>query len=162
MNDLYVDNPRNQTSITNLHYYRVNLFYTVIDIQLREPNYIFMKINTEILICMSCLGSKNSFSSFNKERLLQLAQIYPSDFKQFEFPILACQLKNYIMNVQVDRDFFEVNLVELSQKLVETNRHNICTLVYKLIKLGLLLSVATASVKRVFFGNEFGKNQHKK
>jgi hypothetical protein len=34
MDDLYVDNPRNQTSIINLHYYRVNLFYTVIDMQL--------------------------------------------------------------------------------------------------------------------------------
>jgi hypothetical protein len=34
MDDLYVDNPRNQTSITNLHYYHINLFYTIIDMQL--------------------------------------------------------------------------------------------------------------------------------
>jgi hAT family C-terminal dimerisation region len=97
------------------------------------------------------LDPKNSFSSFNKDRLLQLALFYPSDFNQFEFSILASQLENYIMDVQDDRDFFEVdNLVELSQKLVETNRHNVYTLVYKLIKLGLLLPVATASVERVF------------
>jgi hypothetical protein len=40
MDDLYVDNPRNQTSITNLHYYHINLFYTVIDMQLQELNNI--------------------------------------------------------------------------------------------------------------------------
>jgi hypothetical protein len=115
MDDLCVDNPRNQTSITNLHYYRVNLFYTVIDMQLQKLNNRFMKINIKILICVSCLDLKNSFSSFNKDRLLQLAQFYPSDFNQFEFSILASQLENYIMDVQDDRDFLEVNnLVELS------------------------------------------------
>jgi hypothetical protein len=97
------------------------------------------------------LDPKNSFSSFNKDILLQLAQFYPSDFNQFEFSILASQLENYIMDVQDDRDFLEVNnLVELSQKLIETNRHNVYILVYKLIKLGLLLPVATASVEWVF------------
>jgi hypothetical protein len=55
------------------------------------------------------------------------------------------------MNVQDDRDFLDINnLVELSQKLVETKRHSIYTLVYKLIKLGLLLSVATANVEWIF------------
>jgi hypothetical protein len=97
------------------------------------------------------LDSKNYFSSFNKDRLLQLAQLYSSDFNQFEFSILASQLENYIIDVQDEGDFLEINnLVELSQKLLETNRHNVYILVYKLIKLGLLLSVATASVERVF------------
>jgi hypothetical protein len=80
--------------------------------------------------------------------LLQLAQLYSSDYNQFEFSILVSQLENYITNVQDDRDFLEINnLVELSQKLLETNRHNVYILVYKLIKLGLLLPVATASVE---------------
>jgi len=30
MNDLYVDNPRNQTSITNLYYYHINLFFRLL------------------------------------------------------------------------------------------------------------------------------------
>jgi hypothetical protein len=80
--------------------------------------------------------------------LLQLAQLYSSDYNQFEFSILVSQLENYITNVQDDRDFLEINnLVELSQKLLETNKHNVYILVYKLIKLGLLLPVATASVE---------------
>jgi hypothetical protein len=97
------------------------------------------------------LDSKDSFSSFNKDRLLQLAQLYLSDSNQFEFSILASQLENYIMEVQDEGDFLEINnLVELSQKLVKTNRYNVYILIYKLIKLGLLLPVATASVERVF------------
>jgi uncharacterized alpha/beta hydrolase family protein len=80
--------------------------------------------------------------------LLQLAQLYPSDFNQFEFSICVSQLENYIMDVQNDRNFLEVNnLVELSQKLVEMNKHNVYILVYKLMKLGLLLPVVIVSVE---------------
>ena len=31
MEDLYLVNPRRPTNLTNLHYYRVDLFYTIID-----------------------------------------------------------------------------------------------------------------------------------
>jgi hypothetical protein len=52
------------------------------------------------------------------------------------------------MDVQNDRNFLEVNnLVELSQKLVEMNKHNVYILVYKLMKLGLLLPVVIVSVE---------------
>jgi len=49
------------------------------------------------------------------------------------------------------------NLVDLSVKLVETNRHKVYDLVYLLIKLVLLLPVATASVERAFSGMDFSK-----
>ena len=145
------DNLRRQTSLTNEHYYRVDLFYTVIDMQLRELNDRFNETNTELLICMSCLNPNNSFSSFDKNRLLQLAGFYPSDFNQFDLPILASQLENYYMDLQDDREFLEVNnLLELSQKLVEMNKHITYPMVYKLVKLALILPVSTASVERVF------------
>jgi hAT family C-terminal dimerisation region len=119
--------------------------------QLEELNSRFTKINIELLICVSCLDLKNSFSSFNKGKLLELAHLYPSDFNQFEFLILASQLENYIMDVQDETDFLEINnLVELSKKMVKTNRHNVYPLVYKLIKLSLLLPVATTSVEWIF------------
>jgi hAT family C-terminal dimerisation region len=119
--------------------------------QLEELNSRFTKINIELLICVSCLDLKNSFSSFNKGKLLELAHLYLSDFNQFEFLILASQLENYIMDVQDETDFLEINnLVELSKKMVETNRHNVYPLVYKLIKLSLLLPVAIASVEWIF------------
>jgi hypothetical protein len=42
------------------------------------------------------------------------------------------------------------NLVDLSVKLVETKRHTVCDMVYLLLKLVLLLPVATTSVERAF------------
>jgi hAT family C-terminal dimerisation region len=67
------------------------------------------------------------------------------------------------MDVQDDGDFLEINnLVELSQKMMKKNRHNVYLLVYKLMKLCLLLPVATASVERVFSSMNLMKNRHKK
>jgi hypothetical protein len=50
------------------------------------------------------------------------------------------------------------NLVDLSMNLVETNRHNVYDLVYLLLKLVLILSVATTSVERAFSMMNFVKN----
>ena len=110
--------------------------------------------------CVCRVWIRKTVLSFNKDRLLQLAQLYPDDFSEFELHILGSQLENYIMNVQDDRDFLEVNTVaELSQKLVETSMHNVYPLVYKLVKLALILSVATASVERVFSAMNYVKNE---
>jgi len=58
---------------------------------------------------------------------------------------------------QDDRISCLENLVDLSVKLVETNRHKVYDLVYLLIKLVLLLPVATASVERAFSGIDLSK-----
>jgi hypothetical protein len=48
--------------ITNLYYYHIELFYTVIYIQLQELNNHFSEGNTELLLCMVCLNpSKKKF-----------------------------------------------------------------------------------------------------
>jgi hypothetical protein len=51
------------------------------------------------------------------------------------------------------------NIVDLSVKFVETNRHNVYDLVYSLLKLVLILSVATSSVERAFSMMNFVKNR---
>ncbi|XP_078154717.1 uncharacterized protein LOC144550590 [Carex rostrata] len=161
MEDKYAGKPKRQTTnTTNLHYYRVELFYTVIDMQLQELNDRFTESSTELLICMSCLDPSNSFSSFNKDRLVQLARFYPSDFNQYELAVLDGQLENYRMDLRSDDDFKELKgIVELSQKMVEKRRHNVYPLVYKLVKLALILPVATASVERVFSAMNYVKNR---
>ena len=53
------------------------------------------------------------------------------------------------------------NLVDLSVKLVETNRHNVYDLVYLLLKMVLLLPVATASAERAFSGTDFVKTKRR-
>jgi hypothetical protein len=62
-----------RTNVTYLHYYRVDMFYTVIDMQLQEVNGRFMETTTELLMCMSCLDPNNSFYAFNIDKLLKLA-----------------------------------------------------------------------------------------
>ena len=120
----------------------------------------FTETSTELLICMSCLDPNNSFSSFNKDRLVQLARLYSFDFNQYELVILDGQLENYRMDMQSDDDFLELKgIVELSQKMVEKRKHNIYPLVYKLVKLALILPVATASVERVFSAMNYVKNR---
>ena len=64
---------------------------------------------------------------------------------------LDLQLDNYIDDVRQNDSFKGlVNLVDLSVKLVQTNRHTLYDMVYLLLKLVLLLPVATTSVERVF------------
>ena len=50
--------PRHNTQQnTNLHHYRIELFYTVIDMQLQELNNHFFEANTNLLLCMACLDA---------------------------------------------------------------------------------------------------------
>ena len=51
------------------------------------------------------------------------------------------------------------NLRELSVMLVSTKRHEQYYVVYKLLKLVLILPIATASVKRVFSTMNYVKNK---
>jgi hypothetical protein len=83
------------------------MFYTVIDMCLQELNNKLIEINIEVLICVSYLNLKTSFSSFSKDMLLQLVHLYLSDFNQFVLPIFVSQFENYIMDVQDDRIFLE-------------------------------------------------------
>ncbi|KAM3706247.1 hypothetical protein ACJW31_03G139100 [Castanea mollissima] len=64
---------RNTQQNTNLYHYHVELFYTVIDIQLQELNNRFSEVNTDLLLCMACLNPSNSFVAFDKEKLICLA-----------------------------------------------------------------------------------------
>ena len=71
---------RNTQQNTNLHHYRVELFYTVIDMQLQELNNHFSEANTDLLLCMAYLNPSNSFVAFDKEKLICLTKFYPSNF----------------------------------------------------------------------------------
>ena len=63
---------RKGAQVTNLHHFQVEIFYQVIDIQLQELNNRFTKVNTELLHYVACLSPRESFVSFNKQKLIQL------------------------------------------------------------------------------------------
>ncbi|ESR54916.1 hypothetical protein CICLE_v10018973mg [Citrus x clementina] len=151
---------RRAQEITNMHHYRIDLFCAILDMQLQELNSRFNEVNTELLLCLACLCPKDSFAAFNKEKLLRLAQLYPKDFSQVDLMALDTQLDIYIMDMQSSVEFSELNGIgDLAQKMVETNKHKVFSLVYLLVTLALLLPVATATVERVFSAMNYVKNR---
>ncbi|PIN08532.1 hypothetical protein CDL12_18893 [Handroanthus impetiginosus] len=131
---------RKLPQVSNLHHFQVEIFYQVIDWQLKELNDHFSEINTELLICVACLSPRDSFSSFDKKKLVQLAKLYPH----------MCS----------DSDFDELTTIgELSKKLVKTRKHIVYPLVYLLVNLALILPVATATVERTFSVMNIIKNK---
>ena len=83
---------RNTQQNTNLHHYHVELFNIVIDMQFQELNNRFSEVNTDLLLCMTCLNPSNSFVVFDKEKLIRLAKFYPSDFLETDILALDSQL----------------------------------------------------------------------
>ena len=104
MDDLYQPRPwRKAQNMKNSHYYQVELFYTVIDMQLWELNTRFEY--SELLLCVACLNPNNLFSTFNKEKLIQLAQFYSSDFSTVQVSFLDNQLETYIHDIRFTEEF---------------------------------------------------------
>ncbi|CAN6575550.1 unnamed protein product [Malus baccata var. baccata] len=165
MNDIFVARGRSRRrleNLTNLHHYRVNLFIDVIDKQLQELNNCFNETSTELLLCVACLSPDDSFSTFDIEKLVRLAKFYPKDFSDMELTLLEDELKNYIFDIRLHNEFSALKGINnLAQKLVETKRDRQYPLVYLLVKLALILPVATASVERAFSVMKIVKNPHR-
>ena len=69
MDDIFLAQGRSRNKahgMKNLLYYRVELFYAIIDMQLQELNNRFTESNTELLLCMSCLSPFDFFATFDK------------------------------------------------------------------------------------------------
>ncbi|XP_010555091.1 PREDICTED: uncharacterized protein LOC104824679, partial [Tarenaya hassleriana] len=149
---------RKKPSISNLHHYQIDCFYTVMDFQLREFNDRFDEVNSELLICMAALSPIDSFRGFNMPNLVKLAGFYPDDFSFSEQVSLRHELSIYFDNLMEDDRFSNlVNLGDLARLMVETKKHLSYPLVYRLLKLALILPVATATVERCFSSMNFVK-----
>ncbi|XP_030939485.1 uncharacterized protein LOC115964284 [Quercus lobata] len=141
---------RNAPQITNLHHYRVDLFFEVIDLKLQELNNHFPKATTKLLLCMACLNPSDSFLAFDIKKLTCLANFYPSDFSETDVLALDNQLQTYIVDIRSNDEFLELKGIgELARKMVETNKNVIYPLVYFLVKLVLTLLVVTTTMKYI-------------
>ncbi|RID52902.1 hypothetical protein BRARA_G00332 [Brassica rapa] len=108
-----------KTGVTNLHHYKVNCFYTVMDLQLQEFNDRFTEVNTDLLICMASLSPANSFREFDKSKMLRLVKLYPDDFSFGERLSMKHQLRIYIDNIRnhaVERCFSAMKLVKTATR----------------------------------------------
>jgi hypothetical protein len=100
---------------------------------------------------MACLNLSDSFSTFNKEKLIRLALFYPCEFSIVDLMVLGDQLDTYIIDLRGDDEFSGIEgIASLAEKIVKTKKNLTFPLVYMLIKLSLLLPVAIATVERVF------------
>ncbi|XP_060210991.1 uncharacterized protein LOC132638013 [Lycium barbarum] len=143
---------RRVAEYTILHHCQVAIFYKIIDWQHQELNNRFDEETTDLLLGIACLNPTDSFSSFNIEKILRLAELYPGDFDKHARIDLRFQLENYIVDVRDhDKRFSDLKgLCDFSKKLVETKKHGTYPLVFRLVKFALLLPVATATVERAF------------
>ena len=136
---------------TNDDHFRREVYIGVIDQISQELDNRFDEVNMELLSCMSAFSPSNSFASFDAQKVRRLAEFYPNDISGNHLLKLEFQLDNYIDDMRRDETFQGLdNLVDLSVKLVETKRHKVYDMVYLLLKLVLVLPVATAGVERVF------------
>jgi hypothetical protein len=68
-----------------------------------------------------CLNPSDSFSAFNKEKLIRLALFYPSEFSIMDLMILGDQLDTYIINLCGDDEFSGIEgIASLVEKMVKT------------------------------------------
>ncbi|XP_042432732.1 uncharacterized protein LOC122019319 [Zingiber officinale] len=97
---------RRKQVITNLHYYRAEIFYQVIDLVIQEMNTRFSEVSTELLSCI---------------KLVRLCDLYPEDFSTNDCIVIEQQLQNFIHNIQQDPNFSGIeDLGSFAQKIVET------------------------------------------
>jgi len=160
MEDEYIDpkKQRHKSGITNKHYYQVDCFNDVIDWLLQELDSRFNETSSQLLICSASFSPRDSFNDFNLENLMSLAKLYPHDFDAGDLRDLRHHLGVYISNVKDDDRFSNLQTVsELSQKMVATRKYERYPLVYRLMKLVLVLPVATATIERVFSGMKIVK-----
>jgi hypothetical protein len=138
------------------------VYIGVIDRVHQELENRFDEVSMDLLLCMSALNPSNSFASFDAQKVLRLATFYPKDFSSSEIMELELQLDNYIDDVREDDRFQGLNtLGELSVKMVDTTKHDLYAKVFLIIKLVLILPVATTSVERAFPGLNFVKNKNR-
>ncbi|XP_039116605.1 zinc finger MYM-type protein 1-like [Dioscorea cayenensis subsp. rotundata] len=129
------------------------------DRQLQELNNRFTEINTKLLLCAACLNLSDSFSAFNKEKLIRLAHFYPLGFSAVDVMGLDSQLETYIIDMCSNPEFSGIKEIgQLTEKLVETKKNIVYPLVFLLAKLASILLVATTSVERTFSTMKIVKN----
>jgi hypothetical protein len=91
--------------------------------------------------------------------LIKFASFYPKEFSNISLLALSNQLENFIGDVRAIDNFFNLNAIsELAKVMVQIIKHRAHPQVFLLLKLALILSIATASMERVFSAMNFIKD----
>ncbi|XP_016561742.2 uncharacterized protein LOC107860780 [Capsicum annuum] len=120
-----------------------------------QAEYLLTKIEScqfFLLLGIGRLNPVNSFSNFDKGRIMTLAKYYPSEFDDGKLRDLSYQLDTFIIHMRGGNSKFSnlQRIRDLAKALVEANLVETNSLVYLLVKLTLILPVATETVERAF------------
>ncbi|XP_058756063.1 uncharacterized protein LOC131629287 [Vicia villosa] len=142
---------REGRTVTNLHHYCAEILYVAIDKICVEMDHRVCEGSNVALDCFSCLDPKNSFSKFDVDKLDRLACIYHANFSDDDRGTIREQLETYVHQVKRNASFTSCEDVQsLAMRMVQTEKHLVFPLIYKLNKLALILPVSTTSVERAF------------
>ncbi|XP_071687709.1 uncharacterized protein [Rutidosis leptorrhynchoides] len=151
MDEDCINSRRQREKITNKHYYEIECFNTVLDMQIQEFGDRFSEASTELLSCMSALSPRDSFSMFDTSKPIKLCELYPKDFNSTDMIELDYELEMYHHSVRNDQKFEDLSeIADLARVMVETRKNISYPLLYWLLKLALVLPVAAATVERCF------------
>ncbi|XP_075086401.1 uncharacterized protein LOC142169093 [Nicotiana tabacum] len=114
---------RKKSSVIYSYHLRVEVFSTVIDLQLSNFNSRFSEVNTDLLLGMASLSPDNSFANYDKDMIMKLATHYPNEFTNSMLEDLSFELDIYIDYVrEAGNEFFYLKSPgDLSETLVKTN-----------------------------------------
>jgi len=152
----YVERPWNsrhqKDHITTEHYFRVEVFFVVIDNQLQELNSRFSDQAMELLTLCSALVPKDSCKTFDIDHICALVEkCYPMDFNKQEKIDLQRQLKYFIIQARQDSNLKKLSTIqELCTCLAGTRKAQIYYLIDRLLRLLMTLPVFTAATERSF------------
>ncbi|XP_023756451.1 uncharacterized protein LOC111905003 [Lactuca sativa] len=151
MEELYIGERNRMTTKTNRFHFEVEIFNTVVDMQLTEYRDRFSETSTQLLEYMGALSPCDSFAQFDKSKLLKLGKLYKYDFDDSNMIDLEGHLEIFYHSCIKDERFTSLKgISDLSRLMVSTGKHRSYPLVYKLLKLALTLPIVTASVERCF------------
>ena len=118
--------------------------------QIQEFRYRFSEGSTVLL--MMALSPHDSFFDFSVSKLVKISEMYLRDFTYKERLSLHTELGVYFQIIRNDKEFANLNIIaKFVEKMVDKKKHISHPLVYRLLKLDLVLSVATATVENCFF-----------
>ncbi|XP_009628741.2 uncharacterized protein [Nicotiana tomentosiformis] len=151
---------RKRSGVSYLHHFRVKVLYTVIDLEFQELNDRFDVVTTDLLLGMASLNPVDSFANFDKDMTMKLAEYYPSEFSDNKLRELGFQLDSFIVYAQkCDSRFLNLKgIKDFARLMIVTKLDLTCPLIYLLVKLTLLIPVATTSVERAFSSMQAHQN----
>ncbi|XP_023755305.1 uncharacterized protein LOC111903781 [Lactuca sativa] len=133
----YVTSRGHKTKVTNQFHFEVEMFNAVMDMQIKKFGDRFSELSTQLLEYMGALS------------------LYFNDAERMQ---LDGELEIYYHALHKDDRFTSLQRTsDLSRLMVEMGKHRSYPMVYRLLKLVLVLPVATATVERCFSVMKFLK-----